>query len=117
MFASDSQRLAAGGQDLDVCAVTLAVALQFAVAAIPTMPTSATPPVSKESAGGSDDPSAKSGLHPDVDTPNAGMGAPVIRQCDLGARVPNEVLGAMTMEDLVYLEDALCPMEPNSSTS
>jgi hypothetical protein len=103
-----------------VVVATVAIALQLAAEAIPTTLASATVPISTDHAGRDIDApaqgSVKTVLSPTI-APDASIGASLLRQCDVGTRVPSEVLVSMTKEELLYLEDILCPMDPSGSTN
>ena len=67
---------------------TVAVALQLAVAAVLTSDDSA--------------PASVATMAPGNNT---------FEQCDMGTRIPADVLVAMTMDELLYLQSSLCPNE------
>jgi len=102
-----------------VIVATVAIALQLAAEPIPTRLVSAIP-IGTDHASRDNDPAAQGNAETvlmSATVPDVSTGAPLLRQCDLGARVLSEVLVTMTMEELVHLEDTLCPMDPSGSTN
>ena len=102
-----------------VVAATVTIALQLAAQAIPTTQASATVHINSDHAGRDNDARAQGSMQTRLlptTAPDASTGAALFRQCDLGARVPSDVLVTMTMAELVYLEDTLCPVDPSGST-